>query len=365
MKLIGFTAVCTLAAVSLAGCAHGQQPTSQERPEATRWQVHTMDRPSPPVVEPAARPFLTPAPPNAVVLFDGSNLSQWVTPDGRTAPWRVGDGYFEVAPGTGPIQTSIGFGDVHLHAEWASPDPPRNTGQNRGNSGFFMMGRYEVQVLDSYRAETYPDGQAAAVYGQYPPRFNASLPPGEWQSYDIFFRRPRFGDDGQLREPARITVLHNGVLVQNNEEILGPTEWLKFSPYQPHAEALPVQLQDHGSPVRFRNIWALPIPELAPPPPGHGRETPVAMSRSELDRFTGRYDRPGQDAPITITRDGDTLFADFFWRRGPLELIPVGSAEFALAETDGRVLFELDETGTPRTMIFRLGEDDQRARRAP
>jgi hypothetical protein len=362
---IGITLVAIAGIATLAGCAHRQTPAGADSADVPRWRVHTLDRPAPPTVRPLPSPVLTPAPPGAVVLFDGTDLSQWATPTGGPAQWRVGNGYFEVAPGTGTIQTRVGFGDVHLHVEWATPDPPRDTGQNRANSGIFLMGRYEVQVLDSYEAETYPDGQAAAIYGQHPPRFNASLPPGEWQSYDIYFRRPRFGADGVLLEPARVTVLHNGVLVQNNEEIRGPTEWLRYTEYAPHPEALPIGLQDHGSPVRFRNIWARRIPEVAPPPPSHARtEAPVALSRQQLDRFTGRYDRPGADAPIIVTREGDRLFADFFWRPGPLELVPVGANQFVLTETDARVTFELDEAGRPATLVFRLAGEDTRAPRA-
>ena len=172
----------------------------------------------------------------------------------------------EVKPGTGSIQTREAFGDIQLHLEWAAPNPSSGVGQNRGKSGVFLMGRYEVQVLDSYNNETYADGQAAALYGQYPPLWNVSLRPGEWQSYDIFFRRPRFGAGGQLLDPARMTVLHNGVLVQNNETLLGPTMWLATSRYEAHGDAGPIRLQDHDTPVRFRNIWVRRMPErLAPP----------------------------------------------------------------------------------------------------
>ena len=139
--------------------------------------------------------------------------------------------------------------------EWAAPVPARGSGQNRGNSGVFLMGRYEVQVLDSYQNVTYPDGQAGAIYGQYPPLVNASRPPGEWQTYDIFFRAPRFDARGLVATPARMTVIHNGILVQDNVVLLGPTSNQKRDPYEAHPDRLPIQLQDHGDPVRFRNIW--------------------------------------------------------------------------------------------------------------
>jgi hypothetical protein len=355
-----------LLALSTAGCTAVSQESEIENGQArTGWAAHAMDRPHPEVTEPTDQMVLAAPPPNAVVLFDGTDLSRWTTPDGGEVRWAVRGGYFEVTPGTGTIRTRDAFGDVQLHIEWASPSPPEGTGQDRGNSGVFLMGIYEVQVLDSYRSETYADGQAAAIYGQYPPRLNVSRPPGEWQTFDIFFRRPRFAEDGSLLEAARMTVLHNGVLVQNNEELLGPTAWLRYLPYEPHADELPIELQDHGSPVRFRNVWALPLPELTDPEPAYAtRHRPLEMSGPELDRFVGRYDRPGAQAPITISREGETLHADFFWRPGTLELIPVAEAEFVLAETDGRLVFELDDRGTPASLVFHLGGARMPARRA-
>jgi hypothetical protein len=167
----------------------------------------------------------------------------------------------EVVAGTGDIATARGFGDVQLHIEWATPTPPHGESQERGNSGVFLMGRYEVQVLDSYNNKTYPDGQASALYGQYPPLVNASRPPGEWQSYDIVFRRPRFDAQGKLLKPARVTVFHNGVLVQDDVELTGPTAHQRRPPYEAHPERLPIKLQDHGNPIRFRNIWLRELPD--------------------------------------------------------------------------------------------------------
>jgi Domain of Unknown Function (DUF1080) len=165
----------------------------------------------------------------------------------------------EVVAGTGAIATARGFGDVQLHVEWMAPKPAVGEGQDRGNSGVFLMGRYEVQVLDSYHNTTYPDGQAAAIYGQYPPLVNASRPPGEWQTYDIVFVRPRFDANGKLVSPARITVFHNGLIVQNDVTLTGPTAHQQRPPYATHADALPISLQDHGHPVRYRNIWVRPL----------------------------------------------------------------------------------------------------------
>ena len=219
-----------------------------------QWPPHAKDRPRPLIVTPAAF-VATPPPPDAVVLFDGTSLASWTGQENRPMRWRIVDGAMEVVAGTGGIQTREDFGDVQLHVEWMSPAPPRGTDLDRGNSGVFFMGLYEVQVLDSWENVTYADGQAAALYGQYPPLVNASRKPGEWQSYDIVFRRPRFDASGKVTSPARVTVLHNGVLVQDNVELTGPTGHYSRPPYAAHADRLPVSLQDHGHPVRFRNFW--------------------------------------------------------------------------------------------------------------
>jgi hypothetical protein len=178
-----------------------------------------------------------------------------VDKDGKAAQWKVENGYLEVAPKTGMISTREGFGDCQLHVEFSEPTPPHGDSQERGNSGVFLMGLYEIQVLDSFENKTYADGQASAVYGQYPPLRNASRPPGQWQAYDIIFHRPRFDSAGNLLKPARVTVLHNGVLVQDNVELTGPTGHHMRPPYKPGPDKLPLQLQDHNNPVHFRNIW--------------------------------------------------------------------------------------------------------------
>ena len=221
------------------------------------WPIHSTSRPQPPTVDPGLFTTSVPPPSDAIVLLDGRSLSEWRSADNANVParWRLNDGYMEVVAGTGAIATAQAFGDVQLHVEWMAPRPTAGQAQDRGNSGVFFMGRYEVQVLDSYQNTTYPDGQAAAVYGQYPPLVNASRPPGEWQSYDIIFVRPRFAADGKLLQPARLTVLHNGVLVQNGVTLTGPTAHKERPPYSKHADALPISLQDHGHPVRYRNIW--------------------------------------------------------------------------------------------------------------
>lgn len=220
------------------------------------WEVHDTTRARPPVVEPGPAPVDPPsAPSDAVVLFDGDDLEAWEHPDGEPASWTVEDGYFEVDPGSGSIQTKEGFGDVQLHLEWRAPATPEGEGQGRGNSGVFLMGQYEVQVLDSYENPTYADGQAASLYGQYPPLVNAMRPSGEWQTYDIVFHRPHFDEDGSVVSPARVTVFHNGILVQDGVELTGPSGHYERPPYEQHESRLPLQLQDHSDEVRFRNIW--------------------------------------------------------------------------------------------------------------
>jgi hypothetical protein len=223
-----------------------------------KFKIHDPDRPLPPVITPGTastqeKPGAAPS--DAVVLFDGKDLSHWVDKDGKPAKWKVQNGYMEVVPGTGNISTRDSYGDCQLHVEFAEPTPAHGESQERGNSGVFLMGLYEIQVLDSYENKTYADGQAASVYGQYPPLVNASRPPGKWQSYDIIFHGARFAAGGKLLRPARVTVLHNGVLVQDNVEMTGPTAHGERPPYKAGPEKLPLGLQDHEMLVRFRNIW--------------------------------------------------------------------------------------------------------------
>jgi len=196
------------------------------------------------------------APSDAIVLFDGTGLSEWESIEGGDAPWLVEEGgVLTVVPHGKDIRTKRSFGDAQLHIEWRTPiyTEPK-TGQGPGNSGVFFQDRYEVQVLDSYENKTYANGQAAAIYKQAIPLVNASRAPGEWQTYDIIWKAPRFSRGGGLISPARITVLHNGVLVQNNVTLAGQTEYLVPPSYCPHGPA-PLRLQDHGEPVSFRNIW--------------------------------------------------------------------------------------------------------------
>lgn len=221
------------------------------------YKVHDGNRPQPRIVTPAST--CGGAPSDAVILFDGASLGGWVSAqDGSPAAWKVEQGYMEVLPSTGDIQTVAAFGDCQLHLEMSEPEVIKGEGQGRGNSGVFLMGCYEIQVLDNYQNPTYADGTACAIYGQYPPLVNACRRPGAWQSYDIIWEGPRF-DGEKLIKPARVTVLFNGIIVQHAQELQGPTQHRQLATYVAHPAQLPLKLQDHGDLVRFRNIWYRPL----------------------------------------------------------------------------------------------------------
>jgi hypothetical protein len=230
-----------------------------------KWHVHDPARPVPPVVTPGAT-FSDGAPPpsDAIVLFSGTDLSQWEGEHGDPK-WKVQDGYVEVVPHSGFIHTKENFGDFQLHLEWAEPEP-KGDSQERGNSGVFLQGIYEVQVLDCYHNPTYPDGQCGALYGQTPPLVNACRPPGQWQTYDIFFQAAKFDDDHKLVRPASVTVIQNGLLLHHKQPLLGPTGHRTLANYDKETPPRgPIALQDHGNPVRFRNIWIRNITEEETP----------------------------------------------------------------------------------------------------
>lgn len=226
-------------------------------------------------------PIVTPGenhgpPSDAVVLFNGKDLSQWQGSDN----WKVDNG--TMLSGKGDLKTKEGFGDCQLHLEWMAPTPATGSGQGRGNSGVFLMDTYEIQVLDSFDNKTYYDGQAGAIYKQTPPMVNATRPPGAWNVYDIIWTAPRFNADGSLKSPAYITALHNGVLILNHFELLGDNPFVRAPQYLKHADRLPIRLQDHGNPMRFRNVWVREIkqPEgkqVKPPflRDGQGNEKPA------------------------------------------------------------------------------------------
>jgi hypothetical protein len=195
------------------------------------------------------------APSDAIILFDGKDASQWVDTAGGPIKWKVDGGAMTVVAKEGGIKTKQKFGDCQLHIEWRSPSEVKGEGQGRGNSGIFFMERYELQVLDSYVSKTYVNGQAGSIYKQLPPLVNATRPPGEWQTYDVIFTAPRFYENGQVKSQATITLLHNGVLVQNHATIWGGTQYIGIPTYDKHGDKESISLQDHGNPVSYRNIW--------------------------------------------------------------------------------------------------------------
>jgi hypothetical protein len=326
-----------LAAATIALLA---QSSLQAQPDPN-WLDHDRTRPAPTVVDPGTfssqeQPGRPPS--DAIVLYDGKDLSQWVAMDGSATKWVIKDGAMECVPGSGYIRTLESFGDCQFHVEWATPNPAHGEGQGRGNSGvFFGMGSYEIQVLDSFGNRTYSDGSAASVYGQYPPLVNASRGPGQWQFYDIIWTAPKFDGEGRLASKARVTVFHNGVLVQNNVELTGPTSWLERAPYPVQPEKLPIAFQDHGNPVRYRNVWVRPLGQ-----PGR-RE--YFLADSVLDRYVGDYDRGGTDV-VSVRRAPNGLLSLAF--SGAKFLMHAESpTHFFARTTDVQVEFDASgKTGT-------------------
>ena len=258
-------ALCFLAAACVAPAAAQQKKDADlgftDTPilPGMKWHVHDPDRPHPRVVTPGVTPGAAPS--DAIVLFDGKDLSKWVQHgagadrDKLIEPkWKVGNGWFEVAAHTGGLYTRDKFGDCQLHVEWSSPTEVRGSSQGRGNSGVLLMSRYEIQVLDAWDNPTYADGQTAAIYGQWPPLVSAPRKPGEWNTYDIVFEAPRFEGE-KLVKAAYFTVFYNGVVVHNRKESMGPMVYRQVAHYTPHAPEEPLMLQDHNNPVRYRNIW--------------------------------------------------------------------------------------------------------------
>jgi hypothetical protein len=256
LRAAGTAAILIAAAVSVST----QQPKigyddTPMQPNG-KWHIHDGARPQPKMVTPGAGPGGAPAD-ATVLLGGGADAGAWQMADGKPVTWPKKDGVLQSAKGM--IETKAQFTDFQLHVEFATPKEVKGDGQGRGNSGVFLLGVFEVQVLDSYQNPTYPDGQAAAMYGQYPPLVNASRPPGDWQTYDILFTAPRFTASGTLDKPAVVTVIHNGIVVHNATPYLGPTEHKIIGKYTPASAKGPIRLQDHGNPVHFRNIWIRPI----------------------------------------------------------------------------------------------------------
>jgi hypothetical protein len=325
-----------------------------------QWRQHDPNRPLPPIIDPGMagtpdRPGKAPS--DAIVLFDGTDLSSWRASDGGPAKWVVKNGNMEAVAGGGPVRTLQAFGDCQLHVEWAAPLPVQGRGQGRGNSGVFLMNTYEVQVLDSYDNVTYADGQAAAVYGQHPPQVNASRPPGQWQTYDIVFRRPHFDEAGKLVQPARVTVFHNGVLVQDDVEIAGPTTWMQRTDYRAHPDKLPISLQDHGNPVLFRNIWVRELPV------GQAGEKEIFLGAKILEAYAGQYKTDG-NLTISIRSEGDQLYA----RIGGSPFKPIfarSEKEFFSKAIGVDFEFEPGPDGKMQAVTIKHGEDRMHGERQP
>ncbi len=252
VRAAGLGAILVTAAISI----DGQQPKigyddTPMQPNG-RWHVHDGTRPQPRLVTPGATPGAAPS--DATVLLGaGADTSQWRTAKGEPIAWPVADGVLQ--SGKGVIQTASEYTDFQLHVEFATPKEVKGDGQGRGNSGVILLGAFEIQVLDSFQNPTYPDGQAASMYGQYPPLVNASRRPGEWQAYDIVFTAARLHPSGEAEKPAVVTVFHNGVIVHHATAFLGPTAHKTIGKYTAAHAKGPIRLQDHGNPVHFRNIW--------------------------------------------------------------------------------------------------------------
>lgn len=242
MLRVLITANCALTLAILA--AFSQPLLAQEYLSGIKWEI-------PPVVKPGDKCGDPPA--DATLLFNGEDLKNWKNGEN----WKVEEGV--IVSGKGTVTSQEQFGDCQLHIEWATPSEVVGHGQGRGNSGVFMMGIYEIQVLDSYENETYADGQAGAIYKQTPPMVNVTRPPGEWNAYDIFWTAPKFREDGSLESPAYVTLMHNGVLLLNHFELQGDTPFNRPPQYKAHPPEGPISLQDHGNPLRFRNIWVRPL----------------------------------------------------------------------------------------------------------
>ena len=311
---------------------------------ATGWKAHDKKRPAPKVVDPGEATASASVPSDAIVLFDGKDLSNWNGPRDGKPKWLVKDGVMESVKGAGFLHSKEKFGDCQLHIEWTSPTKVKGNGQGRGNSGVFLPGGYEIQVLDSFENETYADGGAASIYGQFPPLVNASRGPGQWQTYDIVFKAPRFDENKKLVSKAVITVLHNGVVVQHATQPFGPTSWVLHYNYNSNKVEGAIGLQDHGNPVRYRNIWIRKL----------GEETSKgtypesrAFTEDEIKKFVGKY-KGGQEVNLI---DGK-MYLKTLGRN--MEMVAYADGTFGLLKTAGPVSFTTDDKGNVTALKMRL-----------
>ena len=299
------------------------------------WKAHDKNRPQPKIVTPGDKS--SDAPSDAIVLLGSEKLTGWTDKKGRPTKWNYADGILESVKKAGYIYSKEKFGDCQLHVEFATPAKVKGEGQARGNSGvFFYDDDFEVQVLDNFKNETYPDGTVGALYGQHSPLVVACRGPGEWQTYDIVFRRPRFNDDDSLKSPARLTVLLNGILVQDATECYGPTVWLQAGEYKNKGDETRISLQDHGNPVRYRNIWVRRLAETPPTPPTP-RPT-IELTEQQQKNYVGKFGK------LTLKEvDGDLVVVV---RRGrPFGLQVHSLTEMSFEKTAGEIEFELDDQG--------------------
>jgi len=314
----------------------------------TGWKTHDLKRPLPAVATPADQALTIKPPSDADVLFDGTDLSKWRDSQGGKSKWKIDGKELVVEPKSGSIYTKKKYGDCQLHLEWLIPTglKPKGRGQFQGNSGVYLMDAFEIQILDTHTNKTYADGMAGAIYGQYPPLVNATRAAGKWQSYDVVFHRPHFNEDGSIKSRARITVLHNGVLVQDNSEILGPTSWLKHLDYDKSHLKGSLALQDHRSPVRFRNIWIRELTVARPRPEKPYSEPKVDLSTEDVERLLGDY------GDFKITKSGEMLYCQLFQVK--MELVPLSKSEFSMKKCAGKLSFDFDEKGQVKEAILRM-----------
>lgn len=330
----------------LAGMSCLQSATAEEYLNGIKWE-------KPKIVTPGEGN--TQPPSDATVLFDGKDLSGWKNGD----RWPVKDGF--AFSGKGQITSNAEFGDCQVHLEWSAPTPAKGSGQGRGNSGLFLMGKYEIQILDSYENETYFDGQAGAIYKQTPPAANVNRPPGEWNTYDVYWTAPRFEENGDLKSPAYITAVINGVLVLNHFELEGDTPYNRPPAYKKHGEKGPISLQDHGNPVRFRNIWvrefspAKGVQERPPYIKDGDKETPIAAAGEGIKP----EDLVGTWEYVAGWRDGGKVDNDRFakqnveFTKDQLTLNAQGqdgeAAKFVLS-------YKIDNSTTPKKVALEITE---------
>lgn len=313
---------------------------------STGWKAHDLKRAHPTVVTPAKE--VGGAPSDAIVLFDGKDMSQWRSKNGKAAQWKIVDGAMESVPKSGFLFSKEKFGDCQVHLEFASPAKVKGAGQSRGNSGVFLMGEFEVQVLDSFEnPQTYADGTAGSIYGQFPPEVNACRGPGQWQSYDIIFRSPKFDESGKLQDKAQITVLQNGVLIQDAVRPVGPTAWILHGEYEQIKDKTegPLSLQDHGNPVRYRNIWVRRLEKPKLP------ESPYDPVKVDLDielaeKLVGKY------GSHTIELKQNKLY--FNHHHKSLEMVPHSATEYGFTKSAGMLTFKLDGEGNPTAIELLL-----------